>query len=650
MADGFEEFDAAVNSLKQRLMELGATPEQAERAAVDVASSPSPTTYRQTPEGALEVDIGAPARLPKPTRVQPMDETGVRAGAFGLPPLPRNALAGPELRSTNTPMGDVIGAYDTGLGALASKAERGSGMLLRGASELTGVPQAIRAGEAVGEAALDPSLANVTNAGANTAIAVGRPITAGAAMLGGLGVGLAKDSGAFDMGAQAQSNAFPNLPPEINAEYGKLKDLVGRGRYRTYDERDNMLRRMKQIEDLSNTMILNQANTANQGQQTKLAEEEKRKSDDARVKREEYDRAVKTAEVSRDTALARDRRFSETDFGKVWDKTAGTMPGLIAAPMGAVTRLATGGKTFAHKWGIPIGMGAAEGAVASNIPIGFNALATEPDNPEKRAFQAYARDLPPDHPRKAEFAEYAKTLPDENPVRAVAMRDAVDPWNMVKRGFLGALEGSVGALAGNKVVGATERIGGGAVRSLASALPSRTGAAQTRAAGKREGTGSQLQREAASLERNALAGSEGVPSGVPGVRLGTGPQAVEPNALATGRTTPKPPSQSQASAQPPPLPERQSLPPATSTNPALEEILKKVEFDKKGIPYWKEGHGRIRGSNKLTLEERQMLGLEPKPSKTQTKKPQNEPPPEKPSVQIDDMAPMGKRQARTFDE
>lgn len=621
MADGLEEFDAAVNSLKQRLMELGATPEQASRAAAEVASSPSPTTYRQTPEGALEIDIGAPGRLPKPTRVQPMDETGFRAGEFGLPPLPRNALAGPEMRSTNTPMGDVLGAYDTGLGALASKAERGSGMLLRGAAEFTGVPQAIRAGEAVGEAALDPSLANVTNAGANTAIAVGRPITAGVTMLGGLGTGLAKDTGAFDMGAQAQApNAFPNLPPEVNTEYSKLKEQVGRGRYRTFDERDNMLRRMRQIEDLSNTMILNQANTANQGTQTKLAEEEKRKTEAAAAKLAEYNRAVKTAEVARDTELARDRRFSDTDFGKVWDKTSGTMPGLMAVPIGALTRMATGGGSFANKWGIPIGVGAVEGIVANNIPLAYNAFGTEPDNPEKRAYRAYARELPPDHPRKEEFANYAAGLPDKNPVREVAERDALDPAQMVKRGFMGGLEGVLGSLTGNKLVGATSRYTGRAQPALA--------------AGK-------LQNEASALERNALAGPPATASAASAGRPTSAATDVPLNPLATGSMPAKP-----ASAQPPPLPERQSLPPAASTSQASEKLPNGMVRRDDGVLYWQAGTGK--GGHPVSNEILKAMGLENKPATKATRAQESrrapqEAIPDKPSVQIDDMAPYGRR-------
>lgn len=655
MADGFEEFDAAVNSLKQRLIELGVKPPQAEQAAIEAATAPA-----------------APHRMPRPSRVQPGDETGVTAGEFGLPPRLRPVREPAMLSSPNTAMGDFVGAYNPLAGEITSKIERGAGAITRGAAELTGFPQAVRAGESVGNALANPTLPNATDAGVQSALALGRPFKAAGIMAGGLGIGAAEDAGLFGTSAQAQQppkappNDFPNLPPEVNSEYARLRNQVGRNGYRSYDERDNMLRRMRQIEDLSNQMMLNKANTANQGEQTRVQEEERRKTEEARVKQAEYDRAVKAAEGSRDAELARNRRFSDTEFGKVWDKTSGTMPGLMAIPVGAVTRMSTGGGTFAKNWGIPLGAGAVEGVVAQNIPLAYNAFGTEPDNPEKRAYEAYSRDLPPGHPRKAEYAAYAAGLDAKNPVRKAAAEEAYDPVKAGERGFMGALEGMAGALFGNKVVGATARYGKGSVGAL-------TG----RGAEQRTG-------EAASLERNALAGSQGAPSGVPGVHLGTAPQGVELNALMTGRQAPtqtsaKPPS------VPPPLPERQSLPPGSSANQSPSDILKSIKAAPREVPtnfpqtiepnalltgkvknapkeaaetlpngmvrrddgvlYWGKDTGK--GGHPVGNEILTAMGLENRPKVRTPQDGKRSPePPEKTSVQIDDMRPMGSRRDR----
>lgn len=584
MADGLEEFDAAVNSLKQRLMELGATPEQASRAAAEVASSPSPTTYRQTPEGALEIDIGAPGRLPRPTRVQPMDETGLRAGEFGLPPLSRNALAGPEMRSANTPMGDVLGAYDTGLGALASKAERGSGMLLRGAAEFTGVPQAIRAGEAVGEAALDPSLANVTNAGTQSALAVGRPLAAAGALGTGYLAAGAKDLGVFDIGANAQQAkaVLPGLEPEQQTEYNQIKDRIARGRYRTYAEMESDNARKRQLEELSNKFV-----SDNAASRRTLAEQA------ATKKQDEYDRAVRGAEdrLKEDKQRAKDQNFYETEVGKLYKKTGVVTPLVASTGVGAVSRAA--GRPMSEA----VVMGGLTGGMAANYPLLHNTYYQDAYNPEKAAYQAYARDLPPDHPRRAEWETYAKNLPDQNPSQRLASEQMWDPVQIMMRTGLGVAEGVLGGHFGHTGWQVPIHWAKTGAKKIADGAELAWNAARK----------PQLQNEASVLERNALAGPPATASAASAGRPASAATDVPLNPLGTGSMPAKP-----ASAQPPPLPERQSLPPGSSTSQQTSEILKKVGFDKDGIPYWKEGHGRIRPSSKLTLEEREMLGIAPK--------------------------------------
>lgn len=85
MAATPDPFEAAVADLAARLRELGATPQEATQAAVQTVANTS---------------------LTKPSRYQPPDMTGVRAGQFGLPPMD---YAGPELRSRDpVSTGDLI--------------------------------------------------------------------------------------------------------------------------------------------------------------------------------------------------------------------------------------------------------------------------------------------------------------------------------------------------------------------------------------------------------------------------------------------------------------------------------------------------------------------------------------------------------------
>ena len=79
--------------------------------------------------------------------------------------------------------------------------------------ELTMIPQAMRAGSAIGEAYQDPSLANVTNAGMQTAFTALRPQAA--AVIGGAGYAgaLAKDLGFFS-GSPAEAQAKKQQTPK----------------------------------------------------------------------------------------------------------------------------------------------------------------------------------------------------------------------------------------------------------------------------------------------------------------------------------------------------------------------------------------------------------------------------------------------------
>jgi hypothetical protein len=195
----------------------------------------------------------------------------------------------------------------------------------------------------------------------------------------------------------------------------------------------------------------------------------------------EYQNQVKRAEMARDFELSRDRRFSDTAGGKIYDAMGGTAPIVAGALLGAGSRLATGpGATFAGKaikdYVAPIVSGAGAGAAAYNLPLGYDAFSTEAENPQKRGYSAYARELPPKHARKQEFTDYAAGLPDANPVRAAASKEFYD--GLAKRSAAGALEGAIGGEFGAQVVRTGGRIWDG-VSKVAHSLLGKSAPAPT---------------------------------------------------------------------------------------------------------------------------------------------------------------------------
>lgn len=311
--------------------------------------------------------------------------------------------------------------------------------------------QPVRGGEALAEAINDPTLANITNAGVQGAMSVPTlsGVKAAAAALGlGLGTAGLQQSGAFDMEAHARGSRrrseqdidvpdLPGLSDEENATYKTVLGRITRGAYENSAARRALEAQAKIFTDKS----------TNAGAASVAAKLAKTKAD-----QEEFERSVTTAEETRNAELARDRRFSETPVGKVWDKTGGWGPFLVAAGLGGLGRAASGGGSALKNYAFPAGEGAAAGALSTNIPLAYNAFFTEPDNPQRRAYEAYARDLPAGHPRKAEWSDYAKTLPEANPVRKVASEELYDPIKASERMLFGALEGIGGGLAGSQLM------------------------------------------------------------------------------------------------------------------------------------------------------------------------------------------------------
>jgi hypothetical protein len=293
--------------------------------------------------------------------------------------------------------------------------------------------QPVAAGEAVGEALADPTLANVTNAGYQTAITFGRPLAA-------LGIGGAgyleaarRDAGltiAPSAEAAAKDKKTQRVYEGLNADQSaRLDELRAKIEARTASRAER-----QEFEGLNSivTDLQRQRNAASA---------------------QEIDRQVQAAEAAKAREMARDRRFSETDVGRIYEKTGGLAPMAFGAATGALSRLATGGRSnLAYNYALPGAAGSAAGLTAANLPLMYNSVFTESVNPEKAAYLAYARELPDGHPRKRAALEYAASLPDENPVRVNAAREFYDPVKLGERAIMGGVEGLLGGLLGADVV------------------------------------------------------------------------------------------------------------------------------------------------------------------------------------------------------
>lgn len=405
-------------------------------------------------------------------------------------------------------------------------------------------------------ALVDPSIANVTDAGMQTALLAGRPMGAIKTLGAGYGAAVAKDAGLVPSGIDpayaGRKGRQPEAPPvarlpgltdEDQATYSGIMSRLAGGDFGSSAERRALEAQAKVFQDKAGAA----------GQEAIRLEAAKKAADQA-----EYDRSVRNAEAARDAELARNRRFSDTEVGKLWDKTGGLAPGALAFGTGMLTRAATGGRAG---YLVPTAVGAAEGAVASNVPLAYNALFTEPDNPERRAYEAYARELPANHPRKTEWSAYAQNLPQANPIRATASAELYDPAKAAERAVYGALEGTVGGLAGAKAAALPGRLVEGAA-----AMPGRVRAAYQGANVAGDAAEAQAIEAAEKLRQSRLSA------------VNVQQQTAEADALAQSVSPPaasaSPPMAAPA-AQPIPqaAPQPQLPPPLPAQNPSGNPLI-----------------------------------------------------------------------------
>ena len=324
--------------------------------------------------------------------------------------------------------------------------------------ELTGFPQVLRAGTAIGEAYTDPSIANFTNAGAQSALAAFRPLAAGKVALGGLGAAAVSDVFGSEANAQAKNSkarpqaetiSLPGLVPEQQKEYNNLQARLQSGNFGSAADRRAVEGRVQELRKLSD-QFASSKNTA---------------------KQDEYNSSVKRADTALNRILSdRPKKFNETRVGQVYEKLGVIAPGVIGAGGAAVGRLFSGGGTRMKDYIAPMIVGGATGGVSANWPLGHELIFQPPGNTERKAYQAYARELPAGHPRKQEMSDYAQGLERENPDRAAASQEFYDPIKLAERTGMGVAEGLLGGLIGAHTVGISER-GATAIRNFLARKP-----------------------------------------------------------------------------------------------------------------------------------------------------------------------------------
>lgn len=380
-------------------------------------------------------------------------------------PMTQTTRAGrmnPELRAAQPTMLERIGRGVLDYGPIPAQI----------ATEIAKQP--VRAGEAVGEALHDPTLANVTNAGFQTAATVGRPLAALGALGLGYGEAARRDLGLFSTPEAAAEEQPPGIfgeQPAAPAQADPLANLYAqrasldqqRAAARAEAEAQSRTGRGPRWQAAMEDVRRIEAEIA--GLDRLISDEQKRNSPEFQLEmerkakeQEEYDRAVQRAEAAREAEMSRDRRFSDTEFGKVYNETGGAGAPLAALGVGAMHGIARGGRGLWHGYAEPAAGGTVAALTANTMPLAFNAFATEPDNPERRALMAYARELPQGHPRKEEFMQYAEGLPEANPVREQAWGELRDDfW---PRMGISALEGvTMGPLGAHLAGGARSGMG-----------------------------------------------------------------------------------------------------------------------------------------------------------------------------------------------
>jgi hypothetical protein len=313
------------------------------------------------------------------------------------------------------------------------------------------VGQAQRAGRAISDAQDDPTLANVTDAGFQSALALGRPIAAAGAA--GLGIleAVRRDF-APDIFPQSRAAGDP-LDAAQRKRLTALQKKSGTRRGLTPGEEDEM----KTLNEIVRDVTIRRGTAGAQAESERLANEEAQRAADAKRKSEEDAAARGRANSAYAAGLATDRRFSDTETGRIFDKFGPLAPGAVAAGTGAITGAGLRGSGITSKaalYGVPAAVGTLAGFASAHWPQVYEANYAPNVNPSYQAALNYIREAPADDPRSAQLRGLidSGTISPTNPVRAEAEANLYDPQKFKERSLVGAIEGVVGGLAGGEVL------------------------------------------------------------------------------------------------------------------------------------------------------------------------------------------------------
>lgn len=322
--------------------------------------------------------------------------------------------------------------------------------------------QPVNTGYAMADAVQDPSVGKVANAGAQMAMNLFQPAKAAGILLGGAGV-----VGAQQLLGSSSADAA-GLTPEQQARKAQLQKDIAAGKWKSGAERRAVEAELGDLRKIE-TDAAGAENAARiEADKTATANRLEAERRAAEQKQNEFNTAVNTAIAMRDTERKRDTRWSDTPFGKYYNETGGapTWGLLFAGGAGLLDRLAKGAPKTRGDYGRLAAEGTGAASVPINAPLVYNAAATEPDNPQRRALEVYARELPNDHPEKQYWMQQAQALPQANPVRSQAQTELYDPLKMAERVGMAFVEGAPSAMTGANIPGAISAIGRGAQRAI----------------------------------------------------------------------------------------------------------------------------------------------------------------------------------------
>ena len=417
-------------------------------------------------------------------------------------------------------------------------------------------------GLAMADAYEDPTIGKVANAGSQFAMSMLQPAKAAGILLGGAGVVAAKESGMFGSSAEAAG-----LTPEQQARKAQLQKKISAGQWDNRSERLLAIDEMKGLQKIESDAagLENTARIESERTATANRLEAERKAQEQ--KQTEYNSAVDTATALRDSERKRDTRWSDTAFGKYYNETGGApaWAAAFAGGAGVLDRLAKGAPKTRGDYARLGVEGAGAASIPINAPLVYNATATEPDNPQRRALEVYARELPNDHPEKQYWMDQANKLPTANPVRETAQKELYDPLKFGERIGMAVAEGAPTAMTAANVPGALASIGRGALSAAGrtgeaiGGIPGRLAVGYQRNRGEAltELGNAEIARQAsASAQANALKSQRLLAEEQSRLGAGTGGQVQSAQAA---------PQQQMIAG---PQPQGQLQPPAPAQNPS----------------------------------------------------------------------------------